>query len=391
MKSMSIDPILIQATVQKGVMSLSDYAGYFTEADYEKGIATEIMDGTALATNRVQLSRMRMTWIRAREQVRVAKASSGQAVTDWEAPLDDDDRKQQDEAFFLLYKIKFEAYVMPADHIFNRLYREFKKRHKSCDDLTRMKSASDLSAILPSETRKQLGDMTLLLCNSSDKIAPVQLGTVLRVLHAHEIMVHAWALTGTDVRPSKVKQNEQVRDADYGECMAYHWFVRQQLMAHPDIIRGTSQQDAVSWFIQRDRETRLKARQLYNDDSWPWCEALRESRERHCAVLWTCGFSAAQSALPILSAGHTDANEPTTPQAKRAKTDTQFSPKAASPQECCQDFNGPKGCTAKQNMCPHKKLHKCSFRNADSTLCGMWQHNKMVHLQNLKTGNKKGF
>ena len=47
--------------------------------------------------------------------------------------------------------------------------------------------------------------------------------------------------------------------------------------------------------------------------------------------------------------------------------------------DCCPDWNGKKGCAARQKNCPRNKKHVCSFQESDGSVCGLWQHNASGH------------
>ena len=56
----------------------------------------------------------------------------------------------------------------------------------------------------------------------------------------------------------------------------------------------------VAYLLDRDRRTRIQARRLYlSADQWPWGEALRNAREKHCAVLWTVGQLLPTAVVPV--------------------------------------------------------------------------------------------
>lgn len=374
LKNNNLDAEVLQQCEALGMESISDFAGYFTSADYEAGLQTEVLDHCpSFKSNKIALSRLRICWQRATKEVAKAACSdAGAPVADLEAPLTADDRREQERAFGQAYNIRFEPACMPAEHIYNRAFREFRSGQKGIEDLHRMRSVADVGAVIDKRAKRQLGDITLSW-NGDEEWQSAPLNNVLDLLRAHEVMINMWACTGTALRDSKLKPGEKVRDADYSEVLAYHSFAKNKLREHPGIKGRGNTADAISWFVSRDRETRVKARELYNREGYPWGEALRQAREVHMAVLWTVSCS----------------NEAVLPEPSPAKKPRQDKPIEVSPrrvqtsitlQEICSDWNSTKGCTNKQKDCPHGKKHVCSYKETDGQPCGKWQHNKQRHL-----------
>ena len=43
---------------------------------------------------------------------------------------------------------------------------------------------------------------------------------------------------------------------------------------------------------------------------------------------------------------------------------------------CCPDYNDKTKKCSKERSCPHRKLHRCTFKMPDGTLCGNPSHGK---------------
>eukprot|EP00973_Karenia_brevis_P074034 10288674-Karenia_brevis.AAC.1 len=74
---------------------------------------------------------------------------------------------------------------------------------------------------------------------------------------------------------SMVAPDKDVREAGATEIFQYLDFVTTRAMAHPGPAHAT-----VSWILERDRATRLKARSLHQA-KWPWGEAMESSYTKH--------------------------------------------------------------------------------------------------------------
>ena len=130
---------------------------------------------------------------------------------------------------------------------------------------------------------------------------------------------------------------------------------------------------AVRWLLDRDRQTRAKARTLYAA-GWPWGEALEQAREVHCAVLWTLGntgISRTQLAVVPKVEEHSD-EDGAGPGSKASDSSRpwqrpQAKGKGKAKTQPCPRFNGKKGCTRRGRDCPEKLPHLCSK-------CGAWNH-----------------
>ncbi|CAE8635341.1 unnamed protein product, partial [Polarella glacialis] len=354
LKEAMLEPEIITYMINDaGMKAIADFAGYFGVDDHEAGVKADILQKTSFADNRIQLSRLRVACLNAREATKTAASSkTGAAAEEWEATLDPAVREAQEAEFTAAYRIAFPPETSPAEHIYNRIYREFKRGNKHCEDLTRMRSAADVAAVLPQSLRKDLGGVSLAMNESMMALL-------------------------------------SVRGADFAECFAYHEFVFAHVMAHLSLHKG-NHSEAIQWFMRRDRQTRLAARQMYNEQKRPWGEALRRAREVNMAVLWTVAGSENPGAVMTGSASGSQegwreresaAGSPRTAAKRTRGADASMgSPQSAvTVKDCCPDWNGKKGCAPRQKNCPLNKRHVCSFQEADGSVCGIWQRNASGH------------
>ncbi|CAE8720175.1 unnamed protein product, partial [Polarella glacialis] len=151
LKEAMLEPEVITYMINDaGMKAIADFAGYFGVDDYEAGVQADILQKTSFADNRIQLSRLRVACLKAREATKTAASSNiGAAAEEWEATLDPAVREAQEGEFTAAYRITFPPETSPAEHVYNRIYREFKRGNKHCEDLTRMRSAADVAAVLP--------------------------------------------------------------------------------------------------------------------------------------------------------------------------------------------------------------------------------------------------
>ena len=200
-------------------------------------------------------------------------------------PLDQEVQANQEKSFREYYHLKFEPEAVPSDSLFGRLHREFEKNRPSVFDLAKIRTAAQGTAARGRLKRKRVGENLYSDQPDDEKELPdLVFASVLEFVLALRVLVHGWSLVNTGKRKSRNQHaGGDVMDCDLSEGLAYLDFVQQRALEHP----GTPQQ-VVAFLLDRDRQTRTKARTLYVD-GWPWGEALREAREKHCAVLWTVG------------------------------------------------------------------------------------------------------
>ena len=150
-------------------------------------------------------------------------------------------------------------------------------------------------------------------------------------------------------------------------------------MAHPGPPK-----DTVAWLLDRDRQTRTKARTLIADGT-PWSKALRLSWETHLGVLWTVGGVGVTQAVPQPLIDRSVSQAATLAHDQERKADRTCKPHTAG--QCCPDYNAQTGCV-KQRNCPHGLWHACSFVFADGALCGSTNHSKFEHLARDRAGGR---
>ena len=181
------------------------------------------------------------------------------------------------------------------------------------------------------------------------------------LLKAHEVLCMAWAMTGTCAHESKMHPGAQVAKCSLTDAIAYHVFCKEHLRMHP----GPTNQ-AIRWFLDRDRATRLAAVQLHQS-GYPWGEALQHARDSKTLVLWQCTSLPGGKVAPVAVAADPDKHPDESPAKKRVidKDGRQIDSSTGKPiaaSDLCPDWNSDKGCTAKQKDCPKKRLHRCSAR-----------------------------
>jgi len=363
-----------------GCASVSDFAGLFTTNTYEAAVQDDIlakMTGGVYANNRIQMSRLRLAWRLATAETTgtMRKRETGdKSEQDWDAPLDSDVRQQQETVFYDAYHFSLESDIQAADPMFARLYKEFRKWVNTVYPLQKVKTASQWVAVMShSKEKKHLGGGWSISKDSEAEIPDTDFQSPLSFLYALQVLCFALAQTGTEYVDSKIYPNTRVRVAELTECLAYYVFVQEKAISFP----GSGTQ-CVEWLLERDRQTRAKARSLFLD-KYPYGEALRLARETHCAVLWTCGnVKAVGNPVPVITNHSQDGEQsPKRPRREEHGSSVVSSP-GPSPQpryiKCCPAFNGD-GCSAKKaKECPDKLAHTCSFRLRDGKQCGAWQH-----------------
>eukprot|EP00971_Amphidinium_carterae_P245397 4873084-Amphidinium_carterae.2 len=80
----------------------------------------------AFKNDKVVCGRLRSAWELANAEFSALTSKRAQGSSeDYDAPLDPDDQKAQEDLFYNLHRVRLEPTVMP---LFARLYREFKKQ-----------------------------------------------------------------------------------------------------------------------------------------------------------------------------------------------------------------------------------------------------------------------
>jgi len=363
-----------------GIEAISDFAMMFTRDTYENGVDEYILAKSPAAGKIIQRARLRAAW-----ELALAEFSSAlkkRALTtstesfEWDSPLDPDVQRDHLNNFKNVYNITLDGEAVPSENLFGRLVREFKRNSISVYPLEKVKSATRFKTIIRKTERKIADGMSLTL-HSPEEDSP-KITSTLEVLWSLRILCNGWALAGMAMRDSKLFPSTKVRDAPLGECNKYFEFVWMKAMEHE---RTAGKNNSVTWLLERDRQTRAKARSLY-DDGFPWTEALQESREKHLAVAWTIGESRAvmpdyesqiekpsSSAAAAAAAVHPTTALGATPKstAKAASGENPNKKPRLDTANFCRNFNDHRGCTRKQRQCPNRMEHKCSK-------CGAWQH-----------------
>ena len=364
-----------------GCQSIADFANLFTTADYEEGVSKEILDKTAHKDSVLQRGRLRASWRLASAQFaaateRVRKAEPGQE-DDLDKPLQKEVYDAQVQAARTVHVPVFSSVLTPSDSLFGRCYREFRKRTISVFPLNKVRSLEYQGTVIPKSRKTQLAPGVALDVAPDADLPGEEFRSVLEVLVALQILVNAWALTGTEVTRTREEPKIEGLDGDYNEGIAYYGFVLDKAMTHPGPLTET-----VAWILDRDRQTRTKARTLIGT-GLPWGKALRLSWEHHVQVLWTVGGVGAKQLAPQTI---TDRN--VTLAADKERDSERQQAKSSRPwraDQCCPDYNS-HGC-GRQKTCPQGLWHACSYTHADGTICAAQHHTKVEHIAKERARN----
>ena len=262
--------------------------------------------------------------------------------------------------------LSFDTESTPAASIIGRMYREFTKKKVSVMSLSKMRSEADAKHTAGRSRRKLTEDITLQI-DVEDVAAPDTMReTCIEVLWRLQLMTNGWAMTGVeevDVPEGLNARVGKTRMCHLTEAMAYHQFVARKAAEHPG-----PEQVVVSWLLERDRQTRSKARSLLVE-GLPWGMALRAARESHCLVLWNVGLPGIPQ-RQLDSSSHLRDRSPVSrsPHRQRDRRDKgKGKGKDQKKDKFCVRFNGKRGCTKKEKDCPDHGKHACSR-------CGDWRH-----------------
>ena len=381
-KEAGVDAVLADLVIAKhNLASVADLASFFVGDEYQKGVESEFLLGTAFETIRLQAARLRTAVELCRSELGHALATgkrSSATMDDWDSPLDPAIRIEAEAAFKKKHHLTFDDSAKPAPALFARLFREFRRGCLSVHDLRKVRSVSDCPVDMHAERKRRSlgGGVELSLVQEQELEHVTPFSSIHEFLWKLQVLSHGWAVAGLSLKPSKLSTGN-VSDADFQQCMAYVHFVQVAVMKH-----NGPQAQVLSWVADRDRQTRAAARQLAQE-GYPFGEALQVAREQKVAILWTCSqinASAAASVVPTMPLHDETATAKGKSKGKGAVTDAgvgsakQKGDPSIKLAECCPAFNQG-GCERKQKKCPNRLKHICTAKLALG-FCGSWQHNK---------------
>ena len=280
-----------------GMEAVSDFASYFTRATFETGCAERIAAQTEDKDNEMAIGRLRTAWRMAVAELEKAEAAvkTGAASTDdWDAPLNEKDEAERKATFDGAYdNLRYDQESQPAATLVGRGYREFTngKREMSLTPLKKMRSEADYRHYPQHKKEKLAGESGLEITYTDPvpKLPDIDFKTMLQLQAAMKLLTNMWTMTGAGLVDSKTEYDQQlrafkkVRMCHMTQATSYNDFFMRKGMEHPGPEHKT-----IAWLIDRDRQTRSKARGLFQQ-GWPWGEAIIHSRDVLCQVLWTCG------------------------------------------------------------------------------------------------------
>lgn len=353
-----------------GLASIADYGSYFTEKSYEDGLKTAVLEKIeAFKSDFLALARLRTAWKLARSEVDKAckERVEGQPSTDWDTPLSDDQETARKAEVDNAYDhISFESEDVPMATITGRYFREFRssQRHVSLTNLTRVRSEAEFKG----QSMAKKTDLPGGLSISYEAVAALPdlvFTRPLLLLNALRLLTIAWALAGACLVDSKsdwdpeAQRYRRVRQCHLGTALWYHSFAAKKAAGFVG-----SDSACVAWLMDRDRQTRAKAKALFAS-GWPWGEAIVASATSHCLVLWQLSSGSQGTHLQLGDASmQVDSDGTGGRPIKKPKKEPK---EPAKPKNPCPDFNSAKGCKKKAKQCPHKLKHVCSK-------CGHWSH-----------------
>ena len=221
------------------------------------------------------------------------------------------------------------------------------------------KTSSDAIPVAPVKKEDKLSDKHTLVTSLGPEATPKKLSTVLDLLFAVQMLVHALALAGLDLVDSKVNPGKKTRQCSLTQAYWYRSFIWSSVRQHPKVHSQPSV--VINWVVERDRQTRLKAQQLF-EQGWPFGEALQQVCETSLSVLWTVGNEVGATApiavVSLAPGGATEEIKPPKKDMSQVKT--------------CPDWNSG-GCTPKQRDCPSQLRHACNFK-VNGKECSDWRH-----------------
>ena len=287
----------------------------------------------------------------------------------------------------------FSSALVPNDPMMNRMARNWRSKSSEAMLLEKMKDQESFELVISKPpTSKEIAP-NLFHVDGTINIEDQDLSKLDKVLHAMHLMANGWLILGTDYVKSKTQVDDDnkpimVRDCEQSDNIEWLEFCRRQVNA----LLDKNGQPAggvlkVAYLRERERQTRVKAIELWRLKKWPWSEAMRRCWEKELAQLWAISPAHPAAGPMVVIPGITDQNfqqqakrqriEDGQPTGGRPSQSESTVPKAwanlknsdLKAHMLCRAFNSASGCTEKQRSCPEGKLHRCNSL-VDGNLCG---------------------
>ena len=111
----------------KGILGPVDFYGYVNSTKFEEDLWTLCQEIEGIRDDKLAWSRLKAVWRMCQEIVATPKVAKGGDNQKEEDPLDDDDRKQIDDAWNSRYDFIISKYLTPADTIQAKVFRQIRK------------------------------------------------------------------------------------------------------------------------------------------------------------------------------------------------------------------------------------------------------------------------
>ena len=135
-KEAGVDTVLADLVIAKySLASVADLASFFVGDEYQKGVESDFLLGTAFETTRLQVARLRAAVELCRSELGHALATgkrSSATMDDWGSPLDPAIRIEAEAAIKKKHHLTFDDSAKPAPALFARLFREFRRGCLAC-------------------------------------------------------------------------------------------------------------------------------------------------------------------------------------------------------------------------------------------------------------------
>ena len=271
------EALITHLTESVGLQTLRDFINFVTAGDYEKELKV-VADGCEdMRDTPIPLARLRAAWrsghaaLKSIEQ----RASSADAATDFDQPLQDAAALEIQDAWDKRYHLTLEIRVSPADSLVARLYREFRRSAATVIPVSKCRSL--FQANKPRvEKSVPLADQMRIEFGQQDE-APAR--TVIDYYWGLRTLANANAKAGNYTVKSKASSGD-VLMAPLSVNLDYADFALRST-----VEVGLHASGGTSWLEQRDVSTRGKM-VAYMRQGWPQGEALTRA-VAESQVAWT--------------------------------------------------------------------------------------------------------
>jgi len=402
---------------KEGMTCLRDFAAAYTASDYIVELDKVWQAVEQAKDRRCERARLHSAWQAANAAITALEeagpggssgAAAGQDVTDWEAPLAEDEVEEMRKAWKARYDLIVESHVFPGDPLVNRIYREFRRWSVTTTEIGKMRNI--LLERQPVRRREtQVSERSSFVEQLECEFTP---SSVAEYYFGLRTLANAWAKAGNYEVDSKAEKGAKVLMMPMSVALDYA-----DRALRVTTFSGLHPVEQLPWLERKDRVTRA-VMSSHIRERWPAGEAL-EKALKDTAQDWAVvrggevrgpheSLADGDPALGAIRQGSGVSDRPWMNESRvrkdflknskggkgkggkfgkgskgggseKSKVGQQASCTLAG-KKICGAFNGKKGCKANDKECPNWGLHICNWIiEPNGDVCGARKHGFAGH------------